>query len=146
MKVVILAGTREMVNSLRRYLDYSLSIKGLIYGKYLGDAGNISHELLQSDLWICEAFNPEDVENPEGWRTAKILPEKTKRLVFFLPPLPLDFPSEGVFWLTLPYHLPILKKKILEVLNSPFPLQKEFDKMEKVWPLLKRKPGGHHHG
>jgi len=145
MKVCLLVGSKDLGKALGRYLKFVIGENCQITIRYHGDPLAISRELLYSDLWICEAIKPDEPENPEGWRTAKILPESTKRLIFFLPPLPQNFPLEGRFWITFPFHLPILKKKIENIMNSSSFGEQEFEEIEAKWPFLKKKLKGHHH-
>ncbi|MCD6101159.1 MAG: hypothetical protein J7K33_11335, partial [Candidatus Marinimicrobia bacterium] len=72
MNITILTGSDELNFSLDRYLRFVFGGKvKQIFTARLGEPESLQFEMLSSHLWIAEAFNPEDIENPEGFRTVK---------------------------------------------------------------------------
>jgi len=145
MKVTILTGSEELNLALERYLWFTFSeeVTG-VFKAMLGNPATIHHEMLSSHLWIAEVFNPENIENPEGFRTAKKFAGKVRFLLLFVSLIPRNFPEEGPFWMTFLSNKP-LSEKIREVLDKPSPAEEDFEKAEEMWSRLKYKPEGHHH-
>jgi len=142
MKVVLLIGNIELNDAINRYLRYVLGNLQVFYAK-LGHPEMLTPDMLHADLWIIEAFNPSDLTNPEGFRTAKKLASRTKILLIFYY-LPKNIPVEGNFWLKLPC-MTKLSTKIKEVLNKPAPNINEFNTLESLWSALKGQPRHHGH-
>lgn len=142
MKVVLLIGNSELNDAINRYLRYVLCNLQVFYAK-LGHPEMLTPDMLHADLWIIEAFNPSDITNPEGFRTAKKLASRTKILLIFYY-LPKNIPVEGNFWLKLPC-MTKLSTKIKEVLNKPAPNINEFNTLESLWSALKGQPRHHGH-
>jgi len=104
----------------------------------------LSSNILQSDLWITDIWNPEDPINPEGFRTImKIIP-KTKVLLIFYTFFPSILPLEGPFWISL-LSDKRLPDKIIEVLNSPPPSKEDLKRLINIWPLLGEEPALNYH-
>ena len=145
MRVTILTGSDELNLSLKRYLSF-IFLKELkkIFTARLGEPESLQSEMLSSRMWIAEAFNPVNIENPEGFRTVKKFAGKAKVLLLFVSHIPRNLPSKGSFWLMLPSVAPI-SEKIREILNSPPPSEEDFQYLEKLWPMLKAEPSFHHH-
>lgn len=147
MKVCLLCANLEVAKALERYIGFIFGKESIeCYTQLLGKGHTVSRDLLDVDLWICEVFSADDAENPEGWRTAKKLPDKIRRLILFLSFLPETFPKEGFFWCTLPYCLPKISSKIKNILSLSPQKHEDFEKLEKSWPLLKKEAKNHHHG
>ena len=142
MKVVLLIGNNELNDAINRYLRYVLGNLQVFYAK-LGHPEMLTSDMLHADVWIIEAFNPSDITNPEGFRTAKKLASRTKILLIFYY-LPKNIPVEGNFWLKLPC-MTKLSTKIKEVLNKPAPNINEFNTLESLWSALKGQPRHHGH-
>jgi len=145
MEVTLLTGSDELNFSLDRYLRYLFQeeIEEIFMAK-LGHPETLEQEMLSSDLWIIEALNPEEYQNPEGFRTAKKFAEKSHILLLFLGYVPENFPKEGKFWLVLPSSISIVGK-LKNILAHPLPSIKDFLALEKRWSLLKIEPLHHHH-
>ena len=144
--LVLLTSGRIYIEALSRYLKYILRIKN-VYLAYLGNPSSVfelPEEVRNNGLWVIEAFNAKELNNPEGFRTAKKLARAGKRVLLLFTYVPDGFPEEGDFWLTLPWKTP-LSKKIEQVLKSPPPSEEDFERLERLWPLLKYKPSNHHH-
>ncbi len=145
IKVTVLTGSEELNLALERVLYFVFAGEvSHVFQARLGDPTTMEYEMLSSHLWIAEVFNPEHLENPEGFRTAKKFAGKARTLLLFVSLVPRDFPREGPFWLTLP-SATALSKKIKEVLNNPPPSIHEYQYLEKLWPLLGGGPSDHHH-
>jgi len=145
MNITILTGSDELNFSLDRYLRFVFGGKvKQIFTARLGEPESLQFEMLSSHLWIAEAFNPEDIENPEGFRTVKKFAGKARALLLFVSLVPQNFPREGHFWLTLPCPT-TLYEKIKAVLDSPCPTINDYQHLETLWPLLKGGPSRHHH-
>lgn len=144
-RVTILTGSDELNLSLKRYLRFIFreEVKQVFTAR-LGEPESSQSEMLSSHLWIAEAFNPVNIENPEGFRTVKKFAGKAKVLLLFVSHIPRNFPSTGSFWLMLPSVTPI-SEKIREILNNPPPLEDDYQYLEKLWPMLKAEPSHHHH-
>lgn len=145
MRVTILTGSDELNLSLKRYLGFIFreEVKQVFTAR-LGEPESLQSEMLSSQMWIGEAFNPENIENPEGFRTVKKFAGKAKVLLLFVSHIPRNFPGSGSFWLMLP-SVTSISKKIREILNNPPPLEDDYQYLEKLWPILKAEPSLHHH-
>ena len=145
MKVTILTGSDELNFSLDRYFRFVLyeEVDEVFIGK-LGYPETMGHEMLSSRLWIAEVFNPENPQNPEGFRTVKKFADKTSVLLLFLEAIPSNFPREGDFWFVLPSPTSIAAK-IRKVLSKPPPSADDYRHLEEMYPLLKEEPSHHHH-
>jgi hypothetical protein len=143
MRITLLTGSDELNLSLERYLRFLLDIEGIFIAK-LGHPETLEPEMMNSDLWIAEVFNPEVPRNPEGFRTAKKLAGKMPFLLLFIGDAPSDFPREGDFWLVMPSSISLVSK-IEEISNSPPPTDKDYRSLEEMWPLLGRGPYHRHH-
>lgn len=145
MKITILTGSDELNLSLKRYLSFFFKDKvKKIYTARLGKPETLHPEMLSSSIWIAEAFNPEKIENPEGFRTVKKFAGKAKVLLLFVSGVPKNFPNSGPFWLTLP-SATRLSEKIREIMNNPPPSEDDYQRLEELWPELKAEPLHHHH-
>ena len=138
---VCLIVNKILNGSLQRYFKYLLKIYEI--GTFDMDSGVIPGTLLEYEFYVISALNF-SLNNPEGFRTAKKLARAGKRVLLLFTYVPDDFPEEGDFWLTLPWKTP-LSKKIEQVLKSPPPSEEDFERLERLWPLLKYKPSNHHH-
>ncbi len=146
MKVTILTGSDELNLALERYLHFVFAGEvSEIFKARLGEPATMQYEMLSSHLWIAEVFNPEQIENPEGFRTAKKFAGKTRFILLFVGIIPKKFSREGSFWTTLPSSIS-LAQKIREALNGLPPSINDYQCLEKLWPLLKGEPSHHHHG
>ncbi|HID56897.1 TPA: hypothetical protein EYP37_10240 [Candidatus Poribacteria bacterium] len=143
MKITILTGSDELNISLERYLRFTLEVEQVLTAR-LGHPETLESEMMSSDLWIAEVFNPQDPQNPEGFRTAKKLADKVPFLLLFIGDIPADFPKEGDFWLVMPSSTS-LSSKIRDISNSPPPSEEDYRSLEEMWPLLGREPYHHHH-
>lgn len=143
--VTILTGDVELSDAIERYLHFLFSGQvAEIFQASLGKPETMQPEMLTADLWIAEALNPVEIENPEGFRTAKKLAGKTRFLLLFSVIIPSAFPKEGSFWLYLPSHVS-LSTKIKKIMLNPISTDSDYQKLEDLWPLLKRGPSHHHH-
>jgi len=144
MEISFLVESEELEISLERYLKFVCEINEKFYYGRFGDPTSIlrNKEMLDADLWIIEAFNPDDVTNPEGFRTAKKFAEKKKVLLFFIS-VPQNFPEEGSFWMKLPSKI-LISEKVNKVLSNPLPKLRDFENLESLWPILKNRPFHHH--
>lgn len=142
MKIVLLVEDTEVANVLERYLKYVMCNVNVTHA-LLGHPEMLTPDMLHADLWIIEAFNPSDITNPEGFRTAKKLASRTKILLIFYY-LPKNIPAEGNFWLKLPC-MTKLSTKIKEVINKPAPDINEFNTLESLWLALRGQPRHHRH-
>lgn len=142
--IVVLTGSDELNVSIGRYLKFVIGINNILYAR-LGNPSSLISEMFQANLWIAEVFNPEDIENPEGFRTAKKFAGKTRFLLLFVGGVPEKFPREGSFWLTLPCYV-TLYEKMKRVLSGHCPTIDDYQYLEKLWPLLEEGPSHHHHG
>ena len=140
MNCVLLFSDNELSNAVSRYLQYVIGDVKITHA-ILGHPEMLTPDILHADLWIIEAFNPSDITNPEGFRTAKKLASRTKILLIFYY-LPKNIPVEGNFWLKLPC-MTKLSTKIKEVLNKPAPNINEFNTLESLWSALKGQPRHH---
>ncbi len=144
LKITILTGNDELNISLKNYIRFVLTnMISQIYIAKLGKPETINVSMLDSDIWIIEAFNPEDPTNPEGFRTAKKLASRTKSLLLFVDMPYEDFFKNCKFCLKLPSEIR-LKKKIIEIINSPKPTINDFETLENACPRLKKQPSHHH--
>lgn len=145
MKVTILTGSDELSFSLERYIRFVLQnqVDEVFIGR-LGYPETMGHEMLSSHLWVAEAFNPEDLQNPEGFRTVKKLAGKTFVLLLFLGTVSDNFPREGDFWLVLPSSTSVASK-IEKLLSKPPASADDYHSLEEMYPLLKGEPLHHHH-
>ena len=143
MKITILTGSDELNISMERYLRFTLKADQVFTAR-LGLPETLEPEMINSDFWIIEAFNPEDTQNPEGFRTAKKLAGKVLSLLLFIGDIPAGFPKEGDFWITVPSSTS-LSSKIKAILDSPPPSEEDYRLLEEIWPLLGREPYHHHH-
>lgn len=143
MKVNILVGLQELYNAIMRYMVYVMEVGQLGCQIMLfGQISGLSRENLNADLWIIEAWNPVESDNPEGFRAAYKLAGTAKCLLLFLK-VPEGFPEEGPFWCN-----PVtsrLSDKIKEVLNAPPPAKADFELLITLWPALALEPVNHHH-
>ena len=145
MKITVLTGSDELNFSIERYLHFIFGEEvGEVFTARLGEPESLQFEMLSSDLWIAEVFNPENLENPEGFRTVKKFAGKARALLLFIVSLHQNFPREGHFWLTLPCSASLFKK-IKKVLNSSPPCINDYQALETLWPLLGKEPYQHHH-
>ncbi len=145
MKVTILSGFDDLNFSLERYLYFVFSEQiTYIFRARLGQPETMRPEMLSSQLWIAEAFNPEDINNPEGFRTLKKFAGNTRSLLFFTSDTPETFPADGSFWLTIPSKTR-LSSKIRQVIENLPPTIEEFQGLERLLPILGGKPFHHHH-
>ncbi len=142
-RIVVITGSRKLNGALGRYLKYVMGYMDILYGE-LGNPESIRREMFDANLWIIEAFNPEDPQNPEGFRTAKKIDGNVRFLLLFTGFVPEYFPKEGEFWVVLPFKK-TLSTKIEEIIQNPPPNIKDFEEIEGVWPLLKAEPRHHHH-
>ncbi len=143
---VVLTGSNELNVAIGRYLRFVVGMEEIGFGR-LGDPYSymeIHNSMHKIGLWIIEAFNPEDPQNPEGFRTAKKIDGNVRFLLLFTEFVPENFPEEGLFWVVLPFKKP-LSTKIEEIIQNPPPNIKDFEKLEEIWPLLKAEPRHHHH-
>jgi hypothetical protein len=145
MKVTILTGTDDLNLSLERYLYFVFSEQITdIFNAKLGQPETMRPEMLSSQLWIAEAFNPEDINNPEGFRTVKKFAGNTHSLLLFSSDTPETFPADGSFWLTIPSKTS-LSGKIRQIIEKLPPTIEEFQQLERLCPVLKGIPTHHHH-
>ncbi len=145
VKLTILTGNEKLNFALKRYLHFVFTREvNQIFLARLGDPATMKLEMLSSDLWIAEAFNPEDIRNPEGFRTVKKFAGKARSLLMFVSSAPKNFPREGPFWLTFPCATP-LSEKMTKVLDYPPPSVDDYRYLEDIWPLLRSGPSHHHH-
>jgi len=148
--ILILTGSRELNLSLLRFLVYVFNIKkDNIYYFTFKDTQLISPDIIQNtDLWIIEGFDPEEPDNPVGWRTAKKCGKKV--LVFFLfkPSIygeARKTESNKLKKYFIIFNLENLKSKIKEVMEKKKPELKDFEEIENMWQKLKYEPSHHHH-
>ncbi len=145
MKVTVLTGSDDFNVSLERYLYFVFSEQITdIFKAKLGQPETMRPEMLSSQLWIAEAFNPEDINNPEGFRTVKKFAGNTCSLLFFTSDTPETFPVEGRFWFTIPSKTK-LSSKIKQVIENLPPTIGEFQRLERLLPILGGKPFHYHH-
>jgi hypothetical protein len=144
MKTTILTGDEELNFSLMRYIRF-LFLKEIneVFISKLGEPESLKIEMLSSNFWIAEVFNPKDIENPEGFRTVKKFAGKVKVLLLFISEVPENFPKSGSFWISLPSN-ESLYEKIKNVIENPPPSEKDYQYLENLWPILKYKPAHHH--
>jgi len=144
MRVTILSGNIEISFSLKRFLHFLFfdEINEIFIAK-LGEPESLKLEMLSSNFWIAEVFNPKDIENPEGFRTVKKFAGKVKVLLLFISEVPENFPKSGSFWIFLPSN-ESLYEKIKNVIANPPPSEKDYQYLENLWPILKYKPAHHH--
>lgn len=144
MKVTVLTGSDDLNFSLERYL-YFVFYEQItdVFRARLGCPETMRPEMLSSQLWIAEAFNPEDVDNPEGFRTVKKFAGNTRSLLLFSSDRPETFPAGGSFWLTIPSKTR-LSGKIRQVIENLPPTIEEFQRLERLLPILGGKPFHHH--
>ena len=138
---VCLIVKRRLVFALERYIKYVIRLCKVV--TFEMESNVIPGNLLNYQFYLISAFNF-SLNNPEGFRTAKKLARAGKRVLLLFTYVPDDFPEEGDFWLTLPWKTP-LSKKIEQVLKSPPPSEEDFERLERLWPLLEYKPSNHHH-
>ncbi len=141
-KVNILTGSKELGEAFARYLKYVMDIgyreiRLILFNRISG----LSKDILDANLWIIEAFNPSEPDNPEGFRTALKLAGKKRFLIYFLS-VPNDFPEDGPFWCVMPCSR--LKAKIEQVLSGSLPTQDDMRKIIDLWPKLVYNPNTHH--
>lgn len=149
MKYFILSDLECINSSLKRYLKEIIGISD--FGDTIFDRNEFSDEILDYDLYFIKGFKDNYMCNPEGWRTAKKLgalnsnDSKIRKFFIFFIMVPEYFPEEGSFWLTL-FRGKSIKEKFEEISGNPPPKKEDFEKAEEMWPRLKYKPKGHHHG
>lgn len=143
MKITILTGTDELNLSLARYIRFTLPEAKEIFIAQLGNPETLEQAMFSSDIWIAEAFNPSDYQNPEGFRTAKKLAGKNRFLLLFTSGVCENIPEEGRFWIKLPTNIS-LASKIRRLLKDLPPSKDDYLSLEEKWPLLKETPFHHH--
>jgi hypothetical protein len=104
----------------------------------------LSNNILKSELWITDIWNPEDPTNPEGFRTIMKIISKARSLLIFYTFFPSELPIEGPFWISLLSDKP-LSDKIIEVLNTPPPSKADLKNLINIWPLLGEEPALNYH-
>ena len=140
----ILIGSEGLGKALSRYLVYLKGSKSVRCHILSFDKTNgISSDILSAHLWLIEAWHPYEVNNPEGFRTAYALANKTRTLLFFLD-IPNGFPEKGPFWTSYPSKVR-LAEKIDEVLRHPVPPKEDYQRLLNLWPALGSNPASHHH-
>ncbi|MEN3045226.1 MAG: hypothetical protein ABDH37_08475 [Candidatus Hydrothermales bacterium] len=145
--ILILVGSKELALALLRFFIYVFDFrKEDIYYFTFKDFNIVPEDIVKkSILWIIEGFNPEEPENPVGWRTAKKCGKKV--LVFFLSHP--DCSKEELKVISnkhfISFYLDNLKRKIEEVINNEKPKEKDFEEVENIWNALKYEPTHHHH-
>ena len=145
MKVTILTGSDDLNLSLERYLYFVFSEQITdIFKARLGCPETMRPEMLSSQLWIAEAFNPEDINNPEGFRTVKKFAGNTRSLLLFTSDTQETFPADGSFWLTIPSKTRLSSKIRQVIKNLPSTIE-EFQRLERLLSNLRGKPFHHHH-
>ncbi|PXF58998.1 MAG: hypothetical protein C4B58_04800 [Deltaproteobacteria bacterium] len=143
MKINILTSFGEVGRALKRYLVYVIGFgwnecKIIVLGKETA----YSREMLQAKLWLIDAWNYDKSPDPEGFRNAYKLAGSIKCLLLFYH-VPDGFPEEGPFWCN-PGSCK-LGRKIREILKSPPPEKRDFEKLMERWPDLGREPEDRHH-
>lgn len=141
----ILVGLEELGAALERYIQFTIG-PARIRRLQMGEATELSKEVLSVDLWIAEAWNPTQPDNPEGFRTAMKLVGVCRVLLLFTSFLPDAFPEEGTFWTTCCSEKP-LSAKVSEILEGRVPKREDYQALLKLWPALGNDPArhGHHH-
>ena len=147
LKVNIVAGTEELRNALKRYLNFVLNIQDVNLLELEGQRA-INSDVLNADMWIVEVFLPYQLNNPAGFRTVyKLLKfnENLKFLLIFPPFFPeflKHFPEEGAFWWSVSAKTP-LSEKIKYILNSDYFYKAEIEFLAKKYPQLLYDPAKH---
>jgi hypothetical protein len=141
-KFLLLAGNKELNNSLKRYLKYVMNV--FLVRDGLFSENEFSQKMMNYGFYIIQAFDMEEQKNPVGWRTAKKIVSPERRVLVLFLFVSESFPKEGPFWITFLSDKP-LSEKIREVLDNPPPTEEDFERVEEMWPQLKYKPKGHHH-
>jgi len=98
MKIFILTGTRKLSEALQKFVGYVFPEfqPEFSFGSFNYESIN-PIEWKEAEVLITEAMNPDEPNNPVGWRTAKrvrkkhwfflLFPGKTlNRMNFSLPP------------------------------------------------------------
>jgi hypothetical protein len=143
MRATILTGDNELKFSLKRYLRFLfLEEINEVFTAKLGEPESLKIEMLSSNFWIAEAFNPDNIENPEGFRTVKKFAGKAKVLLLFISEVPENFPKSGSFWICLPSGESIYEK-IKNVIKNPPPSEEDYKYLEDSWDLLRYGPSHH---
>lgn len=139
MKVFIVTGSRELAVALRRFITcVHLKVHFEFLLGTFDDTSISRSEWLETELLIVEGMNPNEPNNPVGWRTAK--KSRKKVLVFFDLPKKNFKPNE-FFICTSIFDL---KKKLEGVIKSSPALQKDYESVEKRYPFLTFEPKHHH--
>ena len=139
MKIFILTGTRKLSEALQKFVGYVFPEfqPEFSFGSFNYESIN-PIEWKEAEVLITEAMNPDEPNNPVGWRTAK--KSKKKALVFFALPRK-NFKPDEFFIAT---SISELKAKLESVIKSSPPLQKDYERVEKEYPFLTFEPKHHH--
>lgn len=155
--ILILTGSRELNLAFLRFISYVFNIKREnIYYFTFQDSDLISYDVVSdTDLWIIEGFDPENPQNPVGWRTAKKCGKKV--FVFFLKRFTVSDQqrtmkagqetgeAEPIKKHFISFDLNNLKEKLKEVIEKEKPDIRDFEEVEDIWEELKYEPKHHHH-
>lgn len=139
----VLIGSDDLGRALDRYLKAAISPVQISI-LHMGRPLFLSQDILNADLWIAQAFNPNQPENPEGFRTALKLAGSKRFLILFSAFSPITFPKEGFFWTTYNSSKPLFLK-IQEVINAAVPTYEDYQALIKIWPDLAYDPSYHAH-
>ncbi len=139
MKFFVLTGSRELAKALRDfvYFVFSETQPEFAFGVFQDNAINPG-EWREAEVLIAEGMDPDEWNNPVGWRTAK--KSGKKALVFFTLP-PKNFKPEEFFICT---SIMDLKTRLEKVIKSSPPLQKDYERVEEKYPFLTHEPRHHH--
>ncbi|MCG2757779.1 MAG: hypothetical protein L6263_05045 [Desulfobacteraceae bacterium] len=135
MIINILIGDRAVGEAIATHLKSFLLQRVTINILLINNANALSKDILKTDLWITDIWNPENPDDPEGFRTVMQLAGKTRVLLIFYAFYSPELGDEGPFWISLVSDKP-LAEKVGDVLNSPLPTKKDFDNLVMRWPLL----------
>jgi hypothetical protein len=139
MKFFILTGSKEWAKELRNFVYYVFSEvqPEFSFGYFRGS--NINPlEWKEAEVLIAEAMDPDESNNPVGWRTAK---KSGKKALVFFKLMGQDFKPDEFFIST---SILDLKEKIESVIKSSPALQKDYERVEKQYPFLAFEPKHHH--
>jgi hypothetical protein len=135
MNFFILTGSQRLAEALSQYIIHSFpALDPHISFGYLGHPASIIPKNWNgAEILIADAFNPENRDNPEGWRTAK--KSGKKALLLFSP----AFSCLKSRFFTATSALDLGEKMEAVLHNSP-PSQGDFEALETLLPALKRVP------
>lgn len=142
-RVIVLTGTKKLNNALVRYIKhvYKFPAERIIALTFNNQhiLFDVIGQFREDDLWIIEVFNPEDVQNPVGWRTGKKLPGKVFFVSLIFPP---DETIKNEYFIYFPSDN--FKEKLDATIKRERPSSDKFEEIENKWPRLKYKPSHHH--